>query len=355
MPPLPYVYGLIGAAIGLPLPLAATFIEAGQHFGGVSPSSLAAAQASSPLLWIIDTVPIVMGFLALLVGRRQETIADLESSTTAGSLQTAGDLSAAARALLTTVQSFSAMTVDTAASVRQTSNTMSQLSHTAMQAALTAETVIGLAQKSQKSSQDGLSAVQATSAGMAKVAAEVRSLTARIEALNARVRDIFAITGVVNDIADRSSKLAEQAEAGQALPSADGFALVARELRAHATDARNAAGRVQVILGEVHKAMLAALTAVETGGREAEAGASLARSTGEIIQRLAEVISESSEAARRIATVAQHQDRDIDEVLRAMNEVYLAVEEGQAATRKVAAEAQALNSLAEGLKRQVGR
>jgi methyl-accepting chemotaxis protein len=348
-------YALAGVAIGLGLPLVSTLIEAGLRYGGISFASLLEAQAKSPLLWILDTTPAVMGFLGLLMGRRQETIASLETSRVQQFTQTANDLSAAARSLLTTVQSFSSMTAETAASVKQTSNTMSALSHTAMQAALTAETVIGLARKSQKSSEEGLAAVEATGAGMARVAAEVRSLTARIEALNGKMRDIFAITGVMGEIADRSNKLAERAEgeAGKAVPSADGFSEVARELRAHATDARNATSRVQSILGDVHRAMLAALTAVETGSREAEAGADLARSTGETIRKLAATIRDSSEAARHIASVAQNQDKGIDEVMKAMNEAFQSVEEGQAATQKVADEARTLTELAEGLKREV--
>jgi methyl-accepting chemotaxis protein len=345
-------YAVAGAAIGLGLPIVSTFIEAGTRYGVVSLASLLDAQARSPLLWILDTTPAVMGFLGLVMGRRQETIASLESSQVRQFTRTANDLSAAARSLLTTVQSFSSMTAETAASVEQTTNTMAALSHTAMQAALTAETVIGLAQKSQKSSEEGLAAVEATDAGMARVAAQVRSLTARIEALNGKMRDIFAITAVVGEIADRSSKLAEraEAEAGKAVPSADGFSEVARELRDHATDARNATSRVQAILGDVHRAMLAALTAVETGSREAEAGADLARSTGDTIRKLAAAIRDSSEAARHIASVAQNQDKEIDRVMKAMNETFQSLEEGQAATRKVAEEARTLNELAEGLK-----
>jgi methyl-accepting chemotaxis protein len=347
-------YALVGAAVGLGLPLAATVIEAGARFGRISASSLLAAQARSPLLWIIDTTPVVMGFFALLLGRRQDAIASLEASRVEGFLGTAEDLSGASRALLTTTQSFSAMTAETAASVRQTTATLSALSHTAMQAALSAETVIGLARKSLRSSEEGLSAAEATSAGMARVAEEVRSLAARMEAVDGRMRDVFAVTSVVSELAERSAGLAGrvEAEAGPATPS---LAAVAGELRQHAADTRNVALQIQSILGDVHRSMLAALAAVENSSRESDSGARLAASTGETIRRLGDTIRDSSEAARRIATVAQQQDKGIDEVLQAMNEIFRAAEEGMAATQKVASEARALNQLAEGLKRLVRR
>ena len=64
-----HAIALVGAGIGLVLPLAGTFMEAALHHGGVSLGALGEAQASSPLLWLVDTVPAVMGFLAFLVGR----------------------------------------------------------------------------------------------------------------------------------------------------------------------------------------------------------------------------------------------------------------------------------------------
>jgi methyl-accepting chemotaxis protein len=51
--------------------------------------------------------------------------------------------------------------------------------------------------------------------------------------------------------------------------------------------------------------------------------------------------------------VAQQQDRGIDQVLGAMNEIYLATQESMASTQAVATEAKALNDLASGLKRSV--
>ncbi len=343
-------YALVGVAIGIVLPLVLTFVEASLRYGG----DFFAAQKDSPLLWIIDTVPLVVGFLAMLVGRHQDALQALERSSEQGFRATSTDLSAAAQSLLSTVQSFSAMTHETAASVKETTQTMTGLSQTAMQAALTAETVSGLAQQSRKSSEEGLRAVEVTCAGMAKVAEEVRGLSSRIDALNARMRDILAITAVVGEIADRSERLARAAETEARLPvpSAEGFSTVARELRDLATSAREAASSVQTILGEAHRAMLATLTAVEVGSRRAESGAEVAAGTGETIRKLATTIRDSSDAAKQIATVAQQQDRAFDEVLKAMNEIYRAVEEGVVATQRVSQEAKALLALAQVLKRQ---
>ena len=345
-------YALYGALFGLGFPVLGTLIEAATRHGSV----LAVGKAqSSPLLWIIDSAPLVLGAVASLIGRRQDRILAIETERRLQFQRTASELFGAAQALLSSVSSFSSMTSETAASVRETTATMGQLGHTATKAALTAETVIGLAQAGARVSAEGLKAVDTSQAEMAKLADEVRQLSQRIEALNARMRDIFEIASVVNYIADRSQRLSDRAaqEAVAAGASAGGFADVVGEMRHHAEDAKRAAVQVKGILSEVHKAMLAAMTAAEVGIRRAEQGATVASGTGDTIRRLATALRDSSEAAREIATVAQQQDHGIEQVLKAMNEIYLATQETMSNIQSVATEARALNDMATGLKRAV--
>ena len=180
------------------------------------------------------------------------------------------------------------MTAETAASVRETTATMGHLGQTATKAALTAETVIGLARQGERASVEGLAAVETSLGEMMKLSDEVRALSGKIEGLNGRMRDIFEIASVVNYIADRSQKLADRAaRVGEGRRRARGFSEVVTEMRSHSDEAKRAAVQVKGILAEVHKAMLAAMTAAEVGIRRAEQGASVASGTGETIRRLA--------------------------------------------------------------------
>ncbi len=348
-------YAIRGAVLGCFFPIIGTVVEAFSRLGSLAPAALLHAQASSPLLWIIDTAPLFLGAVASLAGRHQDQIAALETGRRDAFVRTAQELFTAAQSLLSTVSSFSSMTAETAASVRETTATMGQLGQTATRAALTAETVIGLAKQGEKASKDSMSAIETGTAEMAKLAGEVRGLSERIEGLNNRMRDIFEIASVVNYIADRSQRLSDTAavEAQKAGPAAQGFSEVVAEMRRHAEDAKKAAGQVKGILGEVHKAMLSAMTAAEIGIRRAEQSAQVAAGTGDTVKRLATMLHESSQAAKEIATVAQQQDHGIDQVLKAMNEIYLATQETMTSTQAVATEAKALNDLASGLKRAV--
>jgi len=348
-------YALWGAVFGVMFPVIGTIIEAVSRGYGFNLAGFVQAQTSSRLLWIIDSAPFFLGVFASMAGRSQDQIIALEAARREGYLKTASELFTAAQALLSTVSSFSSMTAETAASVRETTATMGQLGQTATKAALTAETVIGLARQGDRASAEGLSAVETSQGEMLKLSDEVRALSTKIEGLNSRMRDIFEIASVVNYIADRSQRLADtaSAEATKAGPAGRGFTGVVSEMRSHADEAKRASSQVKGILSDVHKAMLSAMTAAEVGIRRAEQGAQVASGTGDTIRRLATALRDSSQAAKEIATVAQQQDHGIDQVLKAMNEIYLATQETMSSTQSVATEAKALNDLASGLKRAV--
>jgi methyl-accepting chemotaxis protein len=347
------VYGILFGCLFLALGIVVE--AASRPEFGLSGVGLLKAISHSPLLWIMFTVPFFMGVVASLAGRRQDHIEAVEHARREGYNRTSTELFTAAQSLLSTVSSFSSMTAETAASVRETTATMGQLGQTATQAALTAETVIGLARTGERASSEGLTAVETSMSEMLKLADEVRGLSQRIEGLNARMRDIFEIASVVNYIAERSQRLADTAatESQKAGPAAKGFADVVAEMRHHAEDAKRASTQVKGILSDVHKAMLAAMTAAEVGIRRAEQGAQVASGTGDTIRRLATALKDASQGAKEIATVAQQQDHGIDQVLKAMNEIYLATQETMSSTQAVATEAKALNDLAAGLKRAV--
>jgi methyl-accepting chemotaxis protein len=350
-------YALWGALFGLTFPIVATALQAllQPAADGFFPSA-ARAQASLPLLWIIDTAPLVLGFFAWYAGGLEERRVSAERTSRLALSDFSKEINRASQKLFSTVSSFSALASQNAASVRETMSTMSQLAHTAQHAALTAETVVGVATSTQRSSEDGLKAADMASGEMVRLAEDVRELASRIEGLNDRMRDIFEIATVVDTVAERSQILAGEASREvEKNPAAQGFAAIVDQMRRHAEDARTSAQRVKRLLGDGHKAMMAAMTAAEKGAQRAERGAEVARTSGSAIQRLAKALQESSKAARDIANVAQLQDKGVDEVQKAMNEIFLATEETVAGTKEVADGAHSLLDLSERMQKLLRR
>ncbi len=347
-------YALWGALLGALLPIAGTLLQAAIDAAPGSGWSRLARAQGMPLLWLLDATPVLLGLLAASVGRREDQRLADEDARRDEVAATSLEVLRSAQELLAAVSSFSALTAQTATSVRETTSTMSQLSHTTTHSALTAETVVAFAESSRRCSEDGQRAVQNATGEMLQLAGDVRELSSRIEGLNACMRDIFEIASVVNSMSERSQEVATRAALEiERHPAGQAFAEIVSEMRRQSEDAQRSAQAVKRIMGKAHKTMMAAMTAAEKGIQRAEHGAEVAGATGETIQRLTTALQDSSRAARNIADVAQVQDRGVDEVLKTMNEIYLATEEAAARTRKVAGAARALEELAQRLGRSL--
>ena len=71
-------FGLYGAAFGFVFPLVATIVAIGLGDLSLSIGSFFVAQASEPLLWIIDSTPLVLGLFAARLGESQAEVESLQ-------------------------------------------------------------------------------------------------------------------------------------------------------------------------------------------------------------------------------------------------------------------------------------
>jgi methyl-accepting chemotaxis protein len=347
-------YDWYGALAGAGLPLVGTVIEALRHFGSVAPAALLEAHLDQPLLWIMDTTPFVLGGLGKIIVRqhrdiveKSEAIVRLEQEKRQAMHRTASELFSAARGLLGNVSAFRATTTQTAASVRETTATMNQLSQNASAAALTAETVIGLALQSERTSAEGLAQADAATRSLLGLADDVRVLVTRIGALAEKVREVQEVASALGGAAERAARLAA-AELGPA-----GGAGLAGDLARHAEETAAAAAEARAVAAELARRMSEATAAAGPGEERAVQGARAAAQTSETIRGLAAALRDSARAAREIARVAQQQESGIEQALKAMNEIYLATEDTVASTHQVAEEARSLDSLASSLREVV--
>ena len=65
-------YALIGALFGLLFPISATLIRIADQGLPYTLISAGRVQSTDSLLWIIDTAPLIIGYIAMLAGRRQD-------------------------------------------------------------------------------------------------------------------------------------------------------------------------------------------------------------------------------------------------------------------------------------------
>lgn len=361
---LPYDWA--GAIIGLGLPLVGTVIEALRLYHSFAPAALARAHLEQPLLWIMDTTPLVLGVLGRIIHdkqatvlRQSEALVAVEQARREGFEATAKRLSLAAQGLLGTVSDFTTTTGEAATLVRRVTETMNALAQAASAAALTADTVIGIGVQAERASADGLRQVEASGTELLRLAEEVREFTGAIDALTGPLSELREQSAVVGELAGHADGLADRF--AEELARADGAAGAPRvaelsaRLRGHAGEALGAAARLQQLQAALQQLKDAAAGAAQAGGERAVASARVATRTSETMRGLAVSLRESARAAREIARVAQQQEGDIEQVQKAMNEIAHATEGTVVATRHVEREAASLNELAASLQDAVKR
>ncbi len=70
-------YTIYGLLFGAAFPIGASLIVAALADDGLSLATIVQAQRSDPLLWIIDSAPIWLGWFASLCGMRQDRLREV--------------------------------------------------------------------------------------------------------------------------------------------------------------------------------------------------------------------------------------------------------------------------------------
>lgn len=345
-------YVFVGFLLGFFFPISGTIVQALVTEGGEGIFTRMMNAQSLALMWLVDLAPFVFAVVGFIIGKREDQYRLSEDAKREELARAASELFSGAQSLLSAVSSFSSMTTQTASTVREATTTMQQLSQTAARTALSAETVVGLALATKKSSEDGLQEIKTSIAELLRLSDDVRSLAKSVDGVNERMRNIFEVASVMNYLGERFQSLADSAatemsEGDETLPS--GLRFIVAEMKRQGKDAKNGATLVQNIINDMQKVMAATMAAAENGVKRAEQGAQIANRTGDNIKRMSLALQNSSRSATEIATIAKQQDEGIDEVLKSLNQVFLVTEDAMTSTQRVAFEAKALNDLASRL------
>lgn len=265
--------------------------------------------------------------------------------------EAAADLDSASSEILAATSEQVAATSEEATAVRETVATVSEVKQTGSLAMEKARTMSEAASHAAEVAQSGREAVEATVDGTRQSKQRMETLAQKILGFTEQAEAIAEINATVNDLAEQSNLLAVNAsiEAARAGEAGRGFAVVAGEIRALATQSKEATARVRGILGEIQKASQSAMLAAEQGVRAADDGVEIANRSGSAISKLAESVNEASQVARQILVTTQEQLAGMDQISQAMENIELSSNQTVSGTRQVERAAQDLNDLARRL------
>ncbi|AWV05073.1 chemotaxis protein [Burkholderia sp. JP2-270] len=266
-------------------------------------------------------------------------------------------LAGAASEILSGTTQMAAGAAETATAMAETATTVEEVKQTATLAAQQAKRVAESAQQAAQVSQSGRRAVEESIEGMQEIREHIEKIAERIVQLTEQSQAVAEIIATVNDLSEQSNLLAVNAsiEAAKVGEQGKGFGVVALEMKSLADQSRRATAQVRGILGDIQKAMSAAVLAAEQGSTVVEAGVKQSQNAGEAIRKLAETITQSAQAASQIAVSAQQQMAGMNQLAIAAENVKLASSQNLESTRQNEGAAHNLHGLGQQLKEMVAR
>ena len=305
-----------------------------------------ATDAQSSLIWGLA--------IALLAGIAATWL--LSRSINRPLQETSAIIASSAAEILSATTEQAAGTNESMAAITETVATVDEVAQTANQAAQRAKAVADSAQRAADNARQGRKSIEDTTTAMRAVEGQVGSIAERIVALADQAQAIGEIITAVSDIAEQTKLLALNAavESARAGEHGRGFGVVASEIKALASQAKQSTTQVRQILGDIQRATSAAVMTTEQGTKQVAIATIQAKQTGEIMNSLAETVNEAAQAAAQIVASAGQQAIGMGQIRQAIANIHDATQQNLAATRQSEQAAQDLNKLGTRLVALVG-
>ncbi|WP_300160156.1 methyl-accepting chemotaxis protein [Solidesulfovibrio sp.] len=241
----------------------------------------------------------------------------------------------------------SARVAETATSMEQMNATVLEVAQNASQAAATADEARGRAERGSAIVTEAVSRIRA-------VRDQALALKDDMGHLGQRARDIGAVIGVINDIADQTNLLALNAaiEAARAGEAGRGFAVVADEVRKLAEKTMAATREVGDAIHGIQQGAQGTIGAVERSVAAIAEATDKAQESGQALGEIVTLVEAASDQVRAIATATEEQSSAAEEISRSITEINAisaetsqAMAEAATAVAEVAAQATTLLEL----------
>jgi len=209
----------------------------------------------------------------------------------------------------------------------------------------------------EETSRQGASVISATVSGMSGIAQTVRSASESVISLGAKSQEISIIVQAIKEIAEQTNLLALNAaiEAARAGEQGRGFAVVADEVRKLAERTRKSTGEIADMIEGVQGQTQSAVTAMQQGVAQVEAGVGMALQAGSSMEGIRNSALQVAEAVEGISASLAEQSAASGDISRNVETIAIQAEDNSAQAGRTSVAATQLERLAQSLKEKVAR
>jgi methyl-accepting chemotaxis protein-2 (aspartate sensor receptor) len=214
-----------------------------------------------------------------------------------------------------------------------------------------------MAETSGRISDSGAAVIDSAIQEMTRIAGTVRNSSGAVALLGEQSQQIASIVNVIREIADQTNLLALNAaiEAARAGEQGRGFAVVADEVRKLAERTTQSTHEIASMVNQIQSGAGNAVSSMEVGVSQVEAGVKLASEAGESIQEIKSGAARVDQAVISISEALHEQTTASQDIARNVEQIALQAENNHSQALSTSAAAADLEKLAGRLKQSIAR
>jgi methyl-accepting chemotaxis protein len=280
-------------------------------------------------------------------------------------------VTSAAQQIASSSEELSSAATEQASSLEETASSIEEMNSMVQKNSENAKRTSEFSNSSQNKAEHGKVVVLDMIKAIDDISTSNTNIMNQIEHSNQRISEIVKViseignkTKVINDIVFQTKLLSFNAsvEAARAGENGKGFAVVAEEVGNLAEMSGNAAKEITAMLDEsiqkvegiVNETKQKVGHLIQDGKSKVEAGSSIARQCGAVLNDIVENVSHVTQMANEISTACQEQAIGVGEITKAMNQLDQVTQTNASTSEEAASAAIQLSSQAESLRSTVG-